>query len=66
MGLGIKEGISWGLMIAESINDIQAGYFNNFFTASGLLFTLVIAFNYFSDALQDALDPKIKQSYANN
>lgn len=66
LGLGIKEGISWGLMIAESTNDIQAGYFNNFFTASGLLFILVIAFNYFSDALQDALDPKIKQSYANN
>lgn len=66
LGLGIKEGISWGLMIAESTNDIQAGYFNNFFTASGLLFILVIAFNYFSDALQDALDPKIQKTYANH
>lgn len=66
LGLGIKEGISWGLMIAESTNDIQAGYFNNFFTASGLLFILVIAFNYFSDALQDALDPKINNTYVKN
>ncbi len=59
LGLGVKDGISWGLMIAESTNDIQAGYFLNFFVASGLLFILVIGFNFFSDALQDALDPKL-------
>lgn len=58
LGLGVKEGISWGLMIAEATNDIQAGYFNNFIVASSLLFILVIGFNLFSDALQDALDPK--------
>ena len=58
LGLGIKEGISWGLMIAESTQDIQAGYFANFFTASGLLFLLVMGFNLLSDAMQDALDPK--------
>jgi ABC-type dipeptide/oligopeptide/nickel transport system permease subunit len=58
LGLGIKEGISWGLMIAESTNDIQAGHFSNFITASGLLFILVMGFNLLSDALQDALDPK--------
>jgi ABC-type dipeptide/oligopeptide/nickel transport system permease subunit len=59
LGLGVKEGISWGLMIAESTNDIQAGYFNNFIVASSLLFILVIGFNLFSDALQDALNPKL-------
>ncbi len=58
LGLGVKSGISWGLMIAESTNDFQAGYFNNFLAASILLFILVIGFNFFSDALQDALDPK--------
>jgi peptide/nickel transport system permease protein len=58
LGLGIKEGISWGLMIAESTQDIQAGYFANFLTASGLLFLLVMGFNLLSDAMQDALDPK--------
>lgn len=61
LGLGVKEGISWGLMIAEATNDIQAGYFNNFIVASGLLFILVIGFNLFSDALQDALDPKLNK-----
>ncbi len=66
LGLGIKEGISWGLMIAESTNDIQAGYFNNFLAASLLLFILVIGFNLFSDALQDALDPKINLSHEKN
>lgn len=58
LGLGVKNGISWGLMIAESTNDIQAGYFNNFISASVFLFVLVIGFNLFSDAMQDALDPK--------
>lgn len=63
LGIGIKNGISWGLMIAEATQDIQAGYFNNFLVASGLLFILVIAFNLFSDALQDALDPKTNKTY---
>lgn len=63
LGLGVKNGISWGLMIAESTNDIQAGYFNNFVVASTFLFILVIGFNYFSDALQDALDPKLSITY---
>ncbi len=63
LGLGVKNGISWGLMIAESTNDIQAGYFNNFVVASTFLFILVIGFNYFSDALQDALDPKLNTNY---
>jgi len=63
LGLGVKNGISWGVMIAESTNDIQAGYFNNFIAASTFLFILVIGFNYFSDALQDALDPKLHINY---
>ncbi|MGJ8663447.1 MAG: ABC transporter permease [Marinicella sp.] len=66
LGLGIKQGISWGLMIAESTNDIQAGHFNNFIVASSLLFILVIGFNFFSDALQDALDPKLNMTHENN
>ena len=34
------------------------GFFNNFIAASLLMFGLVMAFNMFSDALQDALDPR--------
>ncbi len=58
LGLGVTDGVSWGLMIAESTQEVQAGHFSNFITASTFLFVLVMAFNLFADALQDALDPK--------
>ncbi len=58
LGLGVKDGVSWGLMISESTQDVLAGHFNNFASSSLFLFVLVIAFNMFSDAMQDALDPK--------
>ncbi len=58
LGLGVKNGVSWGLMIAESTQEVGNGEFNNFVWASLFLFGLVMAFNMFSDALQDALDPK--------
>lgn len=58
LGLGVKEGVSWGLMIAEASQEVSAGYFNNFFAASALLFVLVMAFNLFADSMQDALDPR--------
>ena len=58
LGLGVKDGMSWGLMISESTFEVLAGYFNNFIAASVLMFGLVMAFNMFSDALQDALDPR--------
>jgi ABC-type dipeptide/oligopeptide/nickel transport system permease subunit len=58
LGLGVQDGVSWGLMISESTQEVTIGIFNNFLAASGLLFVLVMAFNLFSDALQDALDPR--------
>jgi len=58
LGLGVKDSISWGLMIAESTQEVTAGHFANFLSASALMFVLVMAFNMLSDALQDALDPK--------
>ncbi|PCJ50901.1 MAG: hypothetical protein COA74_00040 [Gammaproteobacteria bacterium] len=58
LGLGVKDGVSWGLMIAESTLEVQAGEYSNFIVASVFLFVLVMAFNMFSDALQDALDPR--------
>lgn len=58
LGLGVKNSTSWGLMIAESTQEVGNGEFNNFIWASVFLFGLVMAFNMFSDALQDALDPK--------
>ena len=58
LGLGVKEGISWGLMISEASSEVASGIFENFIAASGFMFVLVLAFNMFSDSLQDALDPK--------
>jgi oligopeptide transport system permease protein len=58
LGLGIKDSVSWGTMLSESTNDVLRGHYGNFLGASGFLFLLVIAFNMFADALQDALDPE--------
>lgn len=58
LGIGVKNSISWGVMIAEASTEVSAGHFCNFFAASVPLFVLVLAFNMFSDSLQDALDPR--------
>ncbi len=58
LGLGMHNGVSWGLMLAESIQEVLAGHFNNFLAASVLLFMLLLGFNILTDAIQDALDPK--------
>jgi len=56
LGLGINDGISWGLMLAESTQEVLAGQFANFLAASGCLFLLLMGFNLLADCLQDALD----------
>lgn len=57
LGIGVQNGVSWGLMLAESTQEVLAGHFNNFLAASGMLFALLIGFNLLTDALQDAFDP---------
>jgi peptide/nickel transport system permease protein len=58
LGLGVQDGVSWGLMLAESTQEVLAGHFNNFLAASLMLFVLLLGFNLLSDALQDAFDPR--------
>jgi ABC-type dipeptide/oligopeptide/nickel transport system permease subunit len=58
LGLGVQDGVSWGLMLAESTQEVLAGHFNNFLAASVMLFALLLGFNLLSDAFQDAFDPK--------
>ncbi|MBM4220771.1 MAG: ABC transporter permease [Gammaproteobacteria bacterium] len=58
LGIGIRDGMSWGLMIEESTKEVLAGFYNNFLAASLLMFGLVMAFNALADALQDAMDPR--------
>jgi len=58
LGLGVQDGVSWGLMLAESTQEVLAGHFNNFLAASALLFALLMGFNLLLDAFQDAFDPR--------
>lgn len=56
LGIGTRDSISWGVMLAESSQEVLAGRFGNFLAASGFLFVLLMGFNLLSDAMQDELD----------
>lgn len=58
LGLGVKNGASWGIMIGQSRQEVINGNFWQIGVATALMFVLVLAFNIVSDALQDAFDPK--------
>lgn len=58
LGLGVKEGPSWGIMISQASSEVVNGFFWQIGTATALMFGLVLAFNIVSDSLQDAFDPK--------
>jgi peptide/nickel transport system permease protein len=61
LGLGVQDGVSWGLMLAESAQEVVAGQFANFLAASVMLFLLLMGFNLLADALQDAFDAREAQ-----
>ncbi|MEQ9406290.1 MAG: ABC transporter permease [Fuerstiella sp.] len=58
LGIGVKNGASWGLMIDAARDEVLVGFFWQIGAATALMFGLVLAFNILSDALQDILDPK--------
>jgi len=58
LGLGLKDGASWGIMISQSKPEVVAGFFWQIGAATFFMFVLVLAFNVLTDALQDAFDPK--------
>ncbi|PCI38502.1 MAG: peptide ABC transporter permease [Elusimicrobia bacterium] len=58
LGLGIAGEPSWGGMISSARLDLIAGKWWEVTGATILLFILVMAFNLFTDSLQDAFDPK--------
>jgi len=60
LGLGVSNGVSWGLMLAESSQEVLTGHFGNFLAASLSLFALLMGFNLLTDALQDAFDNRGK------
>ena len=56
LGLGLRDSVSWGSMLAESTQDILSGHFGNFVGASTFLFALLLGLNLLADALHDAID----------
>lgn len=58
LGLGVKKGPSWGIMINQSGQEVINGFYWQIGTATVFMFGLVLAFNILSDALQDILDPR--------
>ncbi len=58
LGLGVQGEPSWGTMINQSRGELINGFFWQIGAASVAMFVLVLAFNVFADALQDALDPR--------
>lgn len=58
LGLGVKKGPSWGIMISQSGQEVINGFYWQIGAATIFMFGLVLAFNILSDALQDILDPR--------
>jgi ABC-type dipeptide/oligopeptide/nickel transport system permease subunit len=59
LGVGIVDRPSWGVMIDDArVELIGRGAWWQFAGATAALFILVLAFNLFSDALKEALDPR--------
>lgn len=58
LGLGVQDQPSWGIMIDQSRAELATDFYWQIGAATAFMFVLVLAFNVFTDALQDALDPK--------
>ena len=52
--------VSWGSMLNEARNELILGRWWQLAAASIAMAVLVTAFSLFTDALRDALDPKLK------
>jgi peptide/nickel transport system permease protein len=60
LGLGVQDGVSWGLMLAESTQEVVSGHFSNFLSASILLFALLLGFNLLTVGIDRSLNPRRK------
>jgi peptide/nickel transport system permease protein len=61
LGFGVPiELVSWGTMLAEAQNELVIGKWWQLAAATASMAVLVTAFGLLTDALRDALDPKLK------
>ena len=59
LGVGVDQ-VSWGTMLAEAQSELILGYWWQLVAVTGFMAVFVTAFALFTDALRDALDPKLR------
>jgi oligopeptide transport system permease protein len=61
LGLGVPvDQVSWGTMLSEAQAELVLGHWWQLAAATIFMATFVTAFSLFTDALRDALDPKLR------
>jgi oligopeptide transport system permease protein len=61
LGLGVPvDQVSWGTMLSEAQAELVLGHWWQLVAATIFMATFVTAFSLFTDALRDALDPKLR------
>lgn len=59
LGVGVDD-VSWGTMLAEAQSELILGYWWQLAAATVFMAVFVTAFSLMTDALRDALDPKLR------
>jgi oligopeptide transport system permease protein len=59
LGVGVDD-VSWGTMLAEAQSELILGYWWQLVAATVFMAVFVTAFSLMTDALRDALDPKLR------
>ena len=59
LGVGVDQ-VSWGTMLAEAQSELILGYWWQLAAVTLFMAVFVTAFSLFTDALRDALDPKLR------
>lgn len=59
LGVGVDD-VSWGTMLQEAQNELILGQWWQLVAATAFMAVFVTAFSLFTDALRDALDPKLR------
>lgn len=61
LGLGVSvDQVSWGTMLAEAQSELILGHWWQLVAATAFMAVFVTAFSLMTDALRDALDPKLR------
>ena len=59
LGVGVDQ-VSWGTILAEAQSELILGYWWQLATATAFMAVFITAFSLMTDAMRDALDPKLR------